>query len=332
MPAAASSRYWIAPVSVDLHLEHKLDEGIANVRVLVIVNPAASRAETGNYELEAWFRESSDPVFFKSSSQEQLGAILSRHGPDSDRIVIGGGDGTISSALPELLKLEKPVAVLPLGTANDFARTLGLPQETLAAAKVALEGRVHWIDVGFVDDRPFLNVASVGVAAGVAKVQTLKRKRSWRMLSYGLGLLRALKGARPFYIGLAIDGAHSWAGMVYQISVGNGRFHGGGLTVAEDAAIDDGKLDLYLVYPGRVLQLLASLIHLRFGLTKPDVLHHLRAFTVALRTRRPKAINVDGELIATTPAIIRVASKALAVIVPNNLPPEHRGISSPQVN
>jgi diacylglycerol kinase (ATP) len=168
------------------------------VRVLVIVNPGASRAETGNSELEAWFCENSDPVFFKTSSQDQLRAILGRNGADADRIVIGGGDGTISGALTELLKLEKPVAVLPLGTANDFARTLGLPQDTLAAAKVALEGRVHWIDVGFVDDRPFLNVASVGVAAGVAKVQTLQRKRSWRILSYGLGLLRALRDARPF--------------------------------------------------------------------------------------------------------------------------------------
>ena len=81
-----------------------------------------------------------------------------------DRIVIGGGDGTISSALPELLALGKPLAVLPLGTANDFAATIGLPADPLEAADVALHGRPHAIDVGLANDRPFLNVASVGVA------------------------------------------------------------------------------------------------------------------------------------------------------------------------
>ena len=100
-------------------------------------------------------------------SQHELKETLLRDGPAADRIVIGAGDGTISNALPELLQLDKPLAVLPLGTANDFARSLGLPQDNLAAARVALHGRTHRIDVGLVNGRPFLNVASVGVAAKV---------------------------------------------------------------------------------------------------------------------------------------------------------------------
>ena len=70
--------------------------------------------------------------------KRDLKALLKAHGSEAERIVIGGGDGTLSKALPELLKLNKPLAVLPLGTANDFARTIGLPADPLKAAEIAL--------------------------------------------------------------------------------------------------------------------------------------------------------------------------------------------------
>ena len=142
-------------------------------------------------------------------------------------------------------------AVLPLGTANDFARTIGLPPDPLQAAEVALNGREHRIDVGLVNDCPYLNVASVGIASKVAKVQSKELKSKWRVFAYAIGLMQVVRSLQPFFIKLDIDGKPAWSGSVYQVSVGNGRFHGGGLTVAEEAAIDDGKLDYYLVYPGR---------------------------------------------------------------------------------
>ena len=139
------------------------------MRLLIAVNPEASRAEAAVKELAEWFGKNCEAVFVTTGSQHELKETLLRDGPAADRIVIGAGDGTISNALPELLQLDKPLAVLPLGTANDFARSLGLPQDILAAARVALHGRTHRIDVGLVNGRPFLNVASVGVAAKVNK-------------------------------------------------------------------------------------------------------------------------------------------------------------------
>ena len=223
------------------------------MRLLVAVNPGASRAEAALDELATWFGENCEAVFITTHSQDDLKRILLHHGPAADRIVIGGGDGTISNALPELLQLDKPLAVLPLGTANDFARSLGLPQDSIAAARVALNGRTHKVDVGLVNGRPFVNVASVGVAARVSQAQSKVLKRSWRILSYFIGLLRVVHEARPFYIELTIDEAPPWFGAVYQVSIGNGRYHGDGLTVAEHAAIDDGKLNLYVVLPGTFL-------------------------------------------------------------------------------
>ncbi len=97
--------------------------------------------------------------------------------------------------------------------------------------------------------------------------------------------------------------------------------------VAENAAIDDGKLDLYIVRPGWFWQLVGSLTHLKFGLAKPDVLKRLTATTVALRTDQPRTVDVDGELATETPAKFEVRSKALTVMVPRALPPNHLGSS-----
>jgi diacylglycerol kinase (ATP) len=299
--------------------------GKSKLHVLVMINPGASRAEAALPALSAWFTERCRAVIIVGKKKERKGE-LKELGKDVDLIVIGGGDGTISKALPELLKLKKPFAVLPLGTANDFARTIGLPADPLQAAEVAVNGRAHQIDVGLVNGLPYLNVASVGVASMVAKAQSKELKRKWRVFAYVIGLFRSLQNLQPFFINLDIDGTPAWSGPVYQVSIGNGRFHGGGLTVAEDAAIDDGKFDLYLIYPGRFWQLVASVTHLKFGLAKPDVLKRLTATTVALRTDRPRWVDADGQLATKTPAKFKLSPKALTVIVPKTLPLNHRGL------
>jgi len=298
------------------------------MRVLVAVNPGASRAEASLRELSAWFSAQSSAVFVTTATQEDLNQALRIHGASVDRIVIGGGDGTISAALPQLLALGKPLAVLPLGTANDLARTLGLPQDPLAAAEVALDGREHRIDVGSVNGRPFLNVTSVGIAARTVKAQSKSLKRKWRVFSYFISLWQVLREARPFYLTVELEGAPEWSGAVYQASVGNGRFHGGGLTVAETAAIDDGKFDLYLVAPGALWQMLACLAHLKFGVAKPEALKHAHAERVTLRTQRPRPLNVDGELCGETPATFELKPGALTVIVPRTLATEAPGLAT----
>ena len=296
------------------------------MHMLVIVNPEASRAEIASEELSRWFSANATPIIVRATSIDDLKQALRTHGANADRIVIGGGDGTISAALAELLQLNKPLAVLPLGTANDFARTLGVPADAIEAAEVALSGHEHRIDVGKVNGRPFINVASIGLAAKVTEEQSRRLKQRWRVLSYLISLWRAAWAARPFYLEIDLDGASAWSGAVYQVSVGNGRFHGGGLTVSDDATIDDGKFDLYLVCPGAVWQLLAAATHLKFGFAKPDLVKRGSATQVTLRTATPRPINVDGELDATTPATFELIPAALTVIVPRTLPAGHRGL------
>jgi YegS/Rv2252/BmrU family lipid kinase len=299
---------------------------LAELRLLIVVNPNASRAADALPQITEWFAEHARAIIVVVNKKKDLKRILQDQGQTADRIVIGGGDGTLSEALPVLLKLNKPVAALPLGTANDFARTLGIPLDPPAAAKIALKGRMHRIDVGLANSIPYLNVASVGVASQVIKAQSKELKRKWRVLAYAIGLLRAARNLQPFVVDLDIEEGERWSAAVYQVSIANGRYHGGGLTVAEDAAIDDGKLHIYVVYPGTFWQLFACLTHLRFGLMKPNVLDRLTATKVTLHTRRPRSVNTDGRHATETPAEFTLMRQALTVLVPQELPEDHRGI------
>jgi YegS/Rv2252/BmrU family lipid kinase len=293
---------------------------------LILVNRNASRAAEALPLISAWFAARGQKVV-AVDSKEEFAAVLKRLGPEADRIVIGGGDGTLSEVLPALLALNKPVAVLPLGTANDFARTVGLSLDPIEAAAVALEGSEHPIDVGLANGVPFLNVASIGVASQVVTEQSKALKRRWRVFAYAIGLFRAARDMRPFVVDLDIDEGPSWSAAVHQVSIGNGRHHGGGLTVAEDAAIDDGKLDLYIVRPGTFWQLFACLTHLRFGVMRPAVLDRHKAERVRLRTRSARPVNADGSLVTTTPAEFALLRRRLTVIVPPMKPADRLGLA-----
>jgi YegS/Rv2252/BmrU family lipid kinase len=296
-------------------------------KLLVVINPNASRAEEAVPKLSTWFEANANAGVMIAHKKTDLKQLLEAHGAGADRIVIGGGDGTLSKALPILLELGKPLAVLPLGTANDFARTIGLPTDPLEAAEIAVGGREHAVDVGLANGKPFLNVASVGVASEVIKRQSKTLKRTWKVLAYGISLLQALKHLQPFFVDIEIDRGPRRSAAVYQVSVGNGRYHGGGLTVAEDAAIDDGKLDIYVVHPGTFWQLFACLTHLRFGLMRePKLLERRAATHVRLATARPREVDADGRVTTKTPAEFTLEPKALKVIVPRTRPKDDKGL------
>lgn len=295
--------------------------------VLILVNPKASRARDALPTLADRFAGRAASRLVVTESKEALNQAIADHGPDADRIVIGGGDGTLSQALPDLLATGKPLAVLPLGTANDFANTLGLPVDPMEAAEVALHGRPHKIDVGLVNGEPFLNVASIGVATNVVHAQSAERKHRWRVLAYPISFLHAARESKPFVVTLKVDDNPAWTGPLYQVSVGNGRFHGGGLMVADHAAIDDGKLDLYAISPGSFWQLFACVTHLKFGFSAPALLQRSCATCVTLTTSKPRAVNADGEIKTRTPAEFTLRRHGLTVIVPKVLPAGHQGLT-----
>lgn len=183
-----------------------------------------------------------------------------------DCVVMGGGDGTLNAAALALAETKLPLGVLPLGTANDFARTLDIPADLPAAAAVIADGLTRRVDLGIVNGHPFFNVASIGLSVRLTRELTAERKRRWGRFAYAIAAARALSQARrPFTALIARDGYAPERVKTPQIAVGNGRYYGGGMAVRESARIDDQCLDLYSLEVKGVIRLALMALALRKG-------------------------------------------------------------------
>jgi diacylglycerol kinase (ATP) len=241
---------------------------------------------------------------------------LRRQLDEVDLVVVAGGDGTINAVIGALVGQPKPLGIIPLGTANDLARTLGIPSDLPAAGAVIAAGRARRIDVTTVNGHYFCNVASIGLSVDIARLLTGQTKRRWGVLAYALASLQAVRHLRSFHAVIRTpDGAIPTRSV--QIAVGNGKFYGGGMVIAEDATIFDHQLHVYSLDVDHWWEMLALFPALRRG----SHIHWRRTRTlvtpeVQVTTRRPRTIDIDGELILRTPADFRVLPAAVSVLCP----------------
>jgi YegS/Rv2252/BmrU family lipid kinase len=245
-------------------------------------------------------------------------------------LVIGGGDGTVATAAGILAGTPCALAVLPLGTANDFARTLRLPVDLEAACAVAANGEPRPVDVACAGTRPFLNAASVGLSTRVTRRLTRELKRRAGPLAYPIAASGEALDPRPFRLRLVVDGVRHELDSL-QLVVGNGRYHGGGRLLAPEARIDDRRLHAWAVRAatpegaGRSgtdrLQDVVRLARLAFLIARGRHLEHSeveawegRAFSV--ETDPPLEIDADGELAGRTPREFALAPERVRVMTP----------------
>lgn len=172
-------------------------------------------------------------------------------------VIAGGGDGTIHEVVAGLLPEDPAEAahapalgILPLGTANDFASTLGVPGDLDEALGLALEGAVREVDVGWVADQPVVNMATGGFGTVVTLATPEGLKERIGRLSYLLTGLAKVGDFRAERVAVRTADDDAWQGDVVAVAVGNGSRAGGSVSFCPGARIDDGRLDLTLV-PGR---------------------------------------------------------------------------------
>jgi YegS/Rv2252/BmrU family lipid kinase len=292
-------------------------------RALLLANPAArgttdvlgdALARLRTLGVEVAGAPFDDPARF--------GDALRAAAPAADLAIVAGGDGTLHHALGDLLAAGLPLGILPFGTANNVARTLGLPQDPVDAVEAIGRGAMRRIDVGRVNGRPFLTTASLGLSVAITEALDPGVKRRFGALAYALASARVLRRARPFHATIRWEGGHLRSRTV-QVVVGNGRYYGGALPVAEDATIDDHALDLYSLEVRHWWQLLGVAPQLRRGVHgKRDDVAALRARWIEVETDHPMPIDADGELVAETPARFEVEHRALAVFMAPFTPAE----------
>lgn len=232
-----------------------------------------------------------------------------------DRIVVAGGDGSIGVAARLAAELGVTLAVVPAGTANDFARALELPQEIEAACALAADpaARVRHAELAQVGDRPFVNAASAGLSVFAARAADPLKSRLGA-LAYAVGALRAAATASPRHCRVRCDGAECWAGEAWQVTIGATGAFGGGSEIG-GTEHDDGLLDAAIVPAGSRLGLARRAWGMRTAsLTAQQDVPHLRGCVIEVDLDPPTPFNVDGELCPCDPARFELLSGGFEVV------------------
>ncbi|BCL17924.1 diacylglycerol/lipid kinase family protein [Micromonospora sagamiensis] len=237
-----------------------------------------------------------------------------------DLLVAGGGDGTLSAAARLLAHRDMALGLLPLGTTNNFARTVGVPLDLDGAVTVLTDGKVIDVDLGLAGDVPFANHVGIGLSADIMLRTPPRLKRITGRLAYPLTALALLARHRPMRTTVRAAGVdHEF--VTHQLYVANGGFHAG-RRITADADADDRLLVAYPVGGPTRRGLLrdtarnAATGHRRTLGDEP----FLAVRELWLETDRPARVEVDGELYGRTPIRLGLAANALRVMAPADSP------------
>lgn len=290
-------------------------------RAVLVLNDRSRRGK----ELSATVRErlQANGIDFApvSCGKDELLREIATCSTGADMVVVGGGDGSMNAVAPALLKCGLPLGILPMGTANDLARTLGIPPDVDRAIEIIAAGHTKKIDVGHVNGRPFFNVASIGLSVDLARVLTRDIKRRFGRLGYALATLKVMSRARPFRATIVSE-TESARVSTLQIAVGNGRYYGGGNAIDAEARIDNQQLALYSLEFRRAWKLALMARSFRYGEYGAwEEVRTITSRTFEIRTRYARPVNADGEIVTETPAKFTISPKAVTVFVPSE-PPE----------
>jgi YegS/Rv2252/BmrU family lipid kinase len=288
-------------------------------RASLIVNPSAGGGRAAQLlpQAEDALRRLGVPFHVERTNRiEHARELAEAAAQAGETTVTLGGDGLIGAVAGVVREADGLLGVLPGGRGNDFVRVLGIPREMEGACRVVAGGVERRIDVGDVDGRPFIGVASAGfdsVANRIANQARLVRGN----LVYLYAALRALAVWKPARFDLELDGDRRITVVGYSVGACNSRAYGGGMFVAPEAELDDGLLDVVCWAQEAKRRFLYHLPRVYSGThVQLPVVHTFRAREVRVSSDRPFTMYADGDPIAELPVTVRVHRRALRVIVP----------------
>ena len=292
--------------------------------LLAIANAEAGTADDTAVDAALQvLRADAEVELVRTASPDDLTDALTKH-PSIDGVVVLGGDGSVHAVVAAMHAADRLadafVAIIPLGTGNDFAHTVGLPDDPADAARLVASGNVRELDLILdLQDRVVVNAAHIGVGAEAAAAAVPWKKR-FGPLGYLIGsLVAGLRGlVKPgARVEITVDGKRLPGHRVIQVAVGNGRFVGGGTLLLPDADPADGLLDVAVSYPASALRRVGYAFSLRSGqhVRRADVTY-LRGTEVTV-SGDPMPSTSDGELTDPAPDHAwRMVPSAWRLVVP----------------
>lgn len=233
-------------------------------------------------------------------------------------ILVGGGDGSLTSVVGALAHTNSILGVLPFGTGNSFARSLGIRPDLEHAVDTIVNGKRISVDLGLVNGRHFANFAAIGLSSVVARQTSTTLKKIVGPAAYAIAGIGPMLRCEPFEATIRWDSDRKLKVHTHQLVIANGRYYGL-VPILPDATIIDGKLTL-LTSEGLTRWDVARLFIALFrgDQTRLSTVQFFQATEVTIKTKPAQALDIDGEPLGRTPAHFSLARKALHVLVPND--------------
>ena len=234
-------------------------------------------------------------------------------------VIIGGGDGSLSSTIDHFVGQDTVFAFLPLGTANSFAKSMGMGTDLDTAIDAIANGRRRRIDLGVIDGDYFVNAAALGLSPMIADTVPHKLKRYLGMVGYLLWAVRSALHFRPFRLRITLDDGSMVKAWATEVRIANGTHHGG-VELVESQDIDSGDIVIQAVTGKSVVGLAWSWFATLFKLSgREQTVTEWRGKTLKLEARPQQKISIDGEIAARTPVTVCVAKGAIEVAAPREV-------------
>ena len=234
----------------------------------------------------------------------------------SPMVIIGGGDGSLSSTIDHFVGKNTVFAILPLGTANSFAKSMGMAPDLDSAVDVIANGRRRRIDLGVIDGDYFVNAAALGLSPLIADTVPHNLKRYLGMVGYLIWAARSAIHFRPFRLRVTLDDGEMRKAWATEVRIANGTHHGG-VELVESQSVDSGEIVIQAVTGkslwGLAWSWFATLFKLRH---RAQTVTEWRGQSFRLEARPRQKISIDGEIAAKTPVTVCVARGAMEVAAP----------------
>jgi len=291
------------------------------MRILFIINPRAGASNRNKVDLVSWLAQLAGhmlTVEVPKKAEDAVTSALRGVAEGYDRILAAGGDGTINQVVSALAETEIPLGIIPIGTVNVLARELGIPLDPVKALQIALGDRVRRVDLGMANGQYFALMAGMGFDAKVVSEIVPRLKELFGPLAYVTAGLQALAGYKPSQFYLTFNG-RTTRFPAWLLVVGNAGYYAYQLSVTPSARMDDGLLDIIVFGEQNALDRLAQIgaVFLGQHIKHPNI-RYFQAPALSVAAEPAVRLQLDGDIVGSSPVEISVRHGALRVMVPES--------------